>query len=183
MKKFIHFTLSCMLLATLASCGKDNKSGKNNNPWDFTGTSLYTAGQTPQFGQYQVGQVINENPCITGNPQRIQAQTQLTNFPTVIPAGDVYVGVTSFGDVAAIVGTGGAPTFIAYVCPRSMSISQGQLMGISLGSYSNCVFKPISAATLRFPDGTEARFRMMDFGSSRQGAPFSPTLCRTSGAF
>ena len=174
MKKFIHFTLSCMLLATLASCGKDNKSG-NRDPWGLTSTNPYTGQQTPQFGQYQVGQVINENPCVTGSQQRIQAQTQLANFPTVIPAGDVYVGVTSFGDVGAIVGTGGVPTFIAYVCPRTMSFSQGQLMGITLGNYSNCAFKPISAATLRFGDGTEARFRMMDYGNS-MGQKFS--MCR-----
>jgi hypothetical protein len=175
MKKFIHFTLSCMLLATLASCGNDNKSGKNNDPWSVMGTNPYTGQQTPQFGQYQVGQVINENPCISGNQQRIQAQTQLTNFPTVISPGDVYVGVTSFGDVGAIVGTGGAPTFIAYICPRSMSMSQGQLMGISIGAYSECSFKAISAATLRFPDGTEARFRDMKFGNS-MGQKFS--MCR-----
>lgn len=181
MKRSLNFAIAITLLAALAGCGNDNKSGKRhlNDPWSWAGVNPYQAGAyTPQYGQYQVSQVINENPCIGGMQARTQVQIPLTNFPTVVSPQDVYVGVTSFGDVGAIVGTqSGVPTFIGYICMRSQASGQGQLSGISLGSYSNCMFKPISAATMAFADGTLARFRMMDFGSSR-GTPFSPTLCR-----
>lgn len=167
MKRSLIFILT---LAFLASCGKDNKSGKKPLDYSYAGLSPYTAGMaTPAFGQYSVSQVINENPCYGAGGyqmQRSQVQVPLTNFPTVIPVNDVYVGVTSYGDVATIVGTGGVPTFIAYVCPRSYSSGQGYLRGISLGSYSNCAFKPLTAATMQFADGTSANFRMMDYGSS-----------------
>lgn len=185
MKWCLKLPVSLTLLVLLTACGQDNKSGKPKGLGGYGGIDMYGAGgqqyqpgmATPTYGQYSVSQAIQENPCVGGGYQnRIQVQVQLTNFPTVIPQNDVYVGVTSFGDVGAIVGTGsGAPTFIGYICPRSMASGQGQLSGISLGSYSNCAFKPISAATMRFPDNTEARFRMMDFGSSA-GTKFS--YCR-----
>lgn len=180
MKRCLKISLVLTLLVMLTACGKDNKSGKSNGlyPWGTSSILPYTAGmQTPGMGMYAVSQVINENPCIASPmQQRMQVQVPLTNFPTLIPANDVYVGVTSYGDVGAIVGTGAQPTFIAYLCPRSMMTGQGQLRGISLGSYSQCAgFKPISAATMYFPDGTSANFRMMDFGTST-GQRFS--MCR-----
>lgn len=179
MKPSLKFAVGLSLLTILAGCGKDNKSGKRNinDPWSWSGMSQYTAGMhTPVFGQHSVSQVINENPCMSGFQARTQVQIPLTNFPTVIPANDVYVGVTSFGDVAAIVGTAsGSPTFIGYICMRTQASGQGQLRGISLGSYSNCAFKPLLAADMIFADGAIAKFRWMDGGTSR-GTKF--TLCR-----
>lgn len=177
MKRSLTFALSLSLLILSVGCGKDNKSGKKNDPWGWSGTSLYQPGMpTPGYGNFSVSSVINETPCAgqVGNQQRVQIQVQLTSFPTRIPANDIYVGVTSFGDVATLVGTGGVPTFIAYVCMRSQASGQGQLFGISLLPYSRCQFKQMNA-TMQFADGTYALFRMMDAGNS-VGQPFSSCM-------
>lgn len=164
-----------LLLTTLVSCGKDNKTGKDNwalsNPYT-AGTSYHPIHSPYQYGNTSVNQVMQENPCTSsGQPSnnRIQIQIPLSNFPTVIPANDMYVGVTSYGDVAVMVGQGGSqpPLFVGYMCPRSFtSNGQGYLAGITIGSYSNCLFKPITKATIQFPGGASADFRMLDYGSS-----------------
>ncbi len=182
----LHLALLTMLLA----CGKENESGKSNSSWDYSNPYVSNPNlgygpinSTPySYGGIPVTQVINQNPCRSGgsfNQNRIQIQIPLTNFPTVIPAGDVYVGVTSFGDVAVLAGqaTGQPPVFVGYMCQRSFApTGQGQLMGIKIGSYSRCSFKPMTAATMVFPGGATAEFRWMDGGSS-QGGPFPPPLC------
>lgn len=126
---------------------------------------------------------MNQNPCRSSTGQftnqRLQIQIPLTQFPTVIPAGDIYVGVTSYGDVAVLAGqaTGQPPLFVGYMCPRSFAPNgQGQLLGVKIGSYSRCSFKPITAATVMFPGGATAEFRWMDGGSS-QGTRFPAPLC------
>ena len=179
----LHLALLTMLLA----CGKENKSGKTNS-WDYSNPYVanpnlnYAPINSPYtYGQIPVNNVITQNACrgYGGFHQnRIQIQIPLTNFPTVIPAGDVYVGVTSYGDVAVLAGqaTGQPPIFVGYMCQRSFApTGQGQLMGIKIGSYSKCSFKPITAATMVFPGGATAEFRWMDGGSSQ--GPFPPPLC------
>lgn len=167
------------LLAVMASCGKDNKSGKGNNGY-YGFNQLGYAGQYGGTGISYNGlslqQVINENPCIGGygNNARYTVTAQAP-VNTVISNGDVWVGVTSFGDVAAIGGTPQGPVFEAYLCPRSV-MPQGQVMpqGVQLFPYTNCGFKQMNA---RLPggDGTYINFRMMDYGTSA-GAKFS--YCR-----
>jgi hypothetical protein len=178
----LHLTL----LTALFSCGKNNQSGKSGNNWGYN--NPYTSGYSPignvnspySYGGMSVNQVMQQNPCQSGyggmpgynQPyagQRMPIQVPLTNFPTVVPPGDIYVGVTSFGDVAVLAGqaAGQPPLFVGYMCPRSFSPSgQGQLMGVKIGSYSNCLFKPMTAATVVFPGGGTAEFRWMDGGSS-----------------
>lgn len=187
----LHLTL----LTALFACGKNNESGKKSS-WGYT--NPYTSGYAPitninspySYGGMSVNQVMQQNPCRSGfngfpgytnqtyAGQRIPIQVPLTNFPTVIPPNDVYVGVTSFGDVAVLVGqaVNQPPLFVGYMCPRSFSPSgQGQLMGIKIGSYSNCLFKPITASTVVFPGGGTAEFRWLDGGNS-MGTKFS--FCR-----
>lgn len=179
--------LHLALLTMLVACGKDNESGKpSSRSWGFG--NPYTTGyrniNSPySYGGMSVNQVMQQNPCVGGfggmpgypgsqyQGQRIPIQIPLTNFPTVIPPNDIYVGVTSFGDVAVLVGQAlnQPPLFVGYMCPRSFSPSgQGQLMGIKIGSYSNCLFKPMTAATVVFPGPVPAtaEFRWMDGGSS-----------------
>lgn len=188
----LHLTLLTMLFA----CGKNNESGKKSSSWNMG--NPYTNGQLPMspinspysYGGMSVNQVLQQNPCRSGyaglpgynnqyQGQRIPIQIPLTNFPTVISPGDIYVGVTSYGDVAVLAGQAAnqPPVFVGYMCPRSFSPSgQGQLMGIKIGSYTNCLFKPITAATIVFPGGTAtAEFRWLDGGSSA-GQKFS--FCR-----
>ena len=178
----LHLTL----LIAVVSCGKNNQSGRSGTNWGYN--NPYTSGLPPvgninspySYGGMSVNQVMQQNPCLGGfggmpgfnQPyagQRLPIQVPLTNFPTVVPPGDIYVGVTSYGEVAVLAGqaVGQPPLFVGYMCPRSFSPSgQGQLMGIKIGSYSNCLFKPMTAATVVFPGGGSAEFRWLDGGSS-----------------
>lgn len=188
----LHLTL---LLAVFA-CGKNNESGKKSSAWSYN--NPYGTGYNPianinspySYQGMSVNQVMQQNPCRSGfnqmpgytnqtyAGQRIPIQIPLTQFPTVIPQNDLYVGVTSFGDVAVVVGQGAQrpPLFVGYMCPRSFApTGQGQLLGVKIGAYSNCLFKPITASTIVFPGGATAEFRWMDGGSS-MGQPFS--FCR-----
>lgn len=196
MKSLSLGLLHLALLTMLFACGKDNESGKKTswgygNPYGSGYNPLSNINSPYSYGGMSVNQVMQQNPCrsgfggMTGYPtqsytgQRIPIQVPLTSFPTVIPPNDIYVGVTSYGDVAVLVGQAlnQPPMFVGYMCPRSFSPSgQGQLMGIKVGSYSNCLFKPITAATVVFPGGmATAEFRWLDGGSS-MGQKFS--FCR-----
>jgi hypothetical protein len=191
--KLIGLGLLSLLLVT--SCGKNNESGKSNSQWSYS--NPYVSGYAPlnninspySYSGMSVNQVMAQNPCRSGwggmtgyntnySGQRIPIVVPLANFPSVIAPGDVYVGVTSYGDVAVLAGTAPnqPPVFEAYLCPRSFSPSgQGQLAGIKIGAYSNCLFKPITAATVILPGGATAEFRWLDGGSS-MGTKF--TFCR-----
>jgi hypothetical protein len=179
---FKLITLSALL--ALSSCGKDNESGRNS----FARTCLQWVGnQCAQYSSYSISnlnspynfngvslnQVMTENPCVLGsmfggmtNLQRSQVSIRV-NINTVVPQGHMHVGVTSYGDVAAIIGDGSPnPLFVAYLCPRPVS-GQGTLMPqILIGSYSTCRINPITAANMVFPDGTQANFRWPQGGSS-----------------
>ncbi len=165
--------------------------------------SMGPNGQCAQYQNYSVGnynsgysfngvslnQVQMENPCILSNygsmynqypgnwmqptMQRQLVQTRV-NLGTIVTRGDTYVGVTSFGDVAAIIGDGTpSPMFVAYLCPRPVS-GQGVLYpGISIGAYTNCAVKYITKANMVFPDGSQANFRALSPGGSSAGRRFS----------
>lgn len=178
------------LFVALTGCGKDNKSGRSANSWDYAnpyssgyGTPVANINSPYSYGGISVNQVMQENPCTSGYggygaTQRIPIQVPMTNFPTVIAPNDVYVGVTSYGDVGVMVGTapGQPPMFVGYMCPRSFAPNgQGQLLGVKPGVSTQCLFKPIVAATVVFPGGASADFRMMDYGSS---AKQKFTFCR-----
>lgn len=184
------------LVAVLASgCGRNNQSGGGSpagvGAWPFSnplGSGIGQINSPFNFNGVSVNQVMAENPCISGfggfngpgvsgpyGGQRFQMQIPLPNFPTVISPNDIYVGITSYGDVGVIAG-GPSPVFIGYMCPRSFTQTQGgQFQGVQLGSYTQCMIKPIVAASVAFPGGGSADFRMMDYGSS-VGRSFS--FCR-----
>lgn len=168
--------LFCLVLG---ACGKDNKSGKNRNGYYGFNQLGYNGGYNGTsigYNGFSLAQVVNENPCINGAPpQARMAGTIQAPVNTVIAPGDVYVGVTSFGDVAAIGGTPQGPVMQYYICPRQMQAPpQGVPFNISLFPYTNCGFKQMNAS-LRLADGSVANFRMMDYGNSA-GAKFS--YCR-----
>lgn len=195
--------LHLAVLTALFGCGKENESGKKNQ-W-YWGNQYGTGGYTNAVNinsPYRdrsgrtVNEVLAQNPCrgglgnvgfpgfpSGGLPQnyanmRIPIQIPLTSFPSVIAPGDIYVGVTSYGDVAAVVGQAinQPPLFVGYLCPRSFAPSgQGQLMGVKIGAYTQCIFKPIVASTIVFPGGGTADFRWLDGGTS-MGTRFN--FCR-----
>lgn len=157
------------------SCGKNNQSGQDS--WQYpnpnTINPITNINSPYSFNNVSINQVLTENPCISSQnnvgAQRIPLQIPLTNFSSVIAPNDIFLGVTSYGDVAVLVGqaTNTPPLFVAYLCPRSFSpTGQGQLLGVKIGSYSQCLFKPITAASVVFPGGSSAEFRWADGGSS-----------------
>lgn len=197
MKSRQTWVIYLVLLAFLVGCGKDNESGKGGavplpsvmNPFGVPVTNTPYA-----FQGVNLSQVMAQNPCISGysqmtgmtgvpstyNGHRVTIQVPLTGFNSVVPPGDIYVGVTSYGDVAAVVGqaVGQPPLFVAYLCPRSFAPQgQGQLQGVNIGAKSpTCLFKPITAATVVFPGGATADFRWLDGGTSMR-TPFRAPVC------
>jgi hypothetical protein len=196
MKLLTHLLMCSLLLSMLIACGKDNESGRMTapipvpnpyvvpNPYAPVNTTPYA------FQGVNVDQVLAQNPCVNGfaghaSPQpytnhRTTVQVQLTGFKTVVAPGDIYVGVTSYGDVATVAGqaVGQPPVFMGYLCPRpNVPAGTGQLLGVEVGANTpRCLFKPITKATVIFPGGMTAEFRWLDGGNSNR-QPFLPPVC------
>lgn len=171
-----HLLLSLIALSLVVACGKDNKSGKKDS-WTYTDTYLGNVS-TPTSLQA----VFDAVPCL-GGTGRAGMEFLLTGFQTVVPAGDIYVGITSYGDIAVIQGNGtSAPRFVAYLCSRDFTNPQGSVLSnVRLGSYSNCQFKPITSASLVFPGSVgSAEFRMLDFGVNNGSGQLvkATSICR-----
>ncbi|HXH75846.1 MAG TPA: MGMT family protein [Bacteriovoracaceae bacterium] len=192
MKSLGNWLMYPVLLSMLAACGKANESGKSPINFPINGNPI-SIGNTPyNYQGVNLEQVLIQNPCINGyggmtgmnqpytNQRTPAIEISLTGFKTQIPPGDIYVGVTSYGDVAAVVGraVGQPPVFIGYLCPRSFTQQgTGQLMGVEVGANTpRCLFKPITKATVVFPGGATAEFRWLDGGNS-QKQPFAPPVC------
>jgi len=187
MKSVTFYLLSLAMLALLGGCGKDNESGKKSNSY----TSPYFNGQygnytnTPyNFGGQNLGIVLQQTNCVTNGystQQRMQIQFPLTGYPSVIQRGDIYVGVTTAGDVAALIGQGNnAPLFVAYMCNRGYGTGSGQLMDLAVGTSTRCAFKPLVRATMVVPGMAQPLyFRMLDYGKLHgQGlVPYGPPVC------
>lgn len=181
MKSFMFYLLS---LALLASCGKNNESGKSNNRYNnpYYSNQYGTINSTYSYGGVSVNQVIQANPCISNGVQtqaRVQVQIPVP-LQTIMPTGDMYVGVTSSGDVGLLVGQGSASAiFVGYICQRGVMYNQAtqpQITDLAFGSYSQCSFKPITRATVMLPGAyVPLYFRWLDGGSSL-GAKFP--FCR-----
>ena len=183
MKKLL---LPLLALTLLASCGNDNKSGKSS--WSYSDPYLGGISGVPSYGNYSVTTLLNSIPCwasgsntTSGYHGRQQMQQQLTGFDSVVPNGDIYVGATSYGDVGVLMGQGNnAPIFVAYLCPRSFTNFQGSVISnIRTATKTNCAFKPLTSASLVFPNNTgSADFRMLDFGYYN-GSTFVkiPSIC------
>lgn len=169
--------ITTALLALLAACGKDNKSGTNNSAINPVTTGCYTgvsncystnSYSNYQYGALSVNMILGEARCMDSSQtnQRIKL-TQTLSVQTVIPTGDIYAGVTSYGDVAVVVGNGtNQPILEAFICNRSYTqVSQMiQQSSLSIGAYTGCQFKPISALTMRVNNSDTLNFRMLDFG-------------------
>jgi hypothetical protein len=183
MKSLGFYLLNLALVTMLVSCGKNNESGKSNSYGNPYYSNQYgTINSNYSYGGVSVNQVIQSNPCISGGVQsqaRVQVQIPVP-LQTVMPQGDMYVGVTSSGDVGLLVGQGSASAiFVAYICQRGVQYNQTtqpQITDLAFGSYSQCSFKPITRATVMLPGAyVPLYFRWLDGGSS-VGAKFP--FCR-----
>lgn len=176
MKSMGFYLLTLALLAFLGACGKNNESGKssynyNNQYCAYPGSpGCY---QNPNISPYVtnigvVDRAQQENPCGGGSyygAQRLRIQTQVQLQTTLMP-NEIYLGVTSFGDVAFIQGTNGSNTAMmtALVCPR-MGQGVGQVSQPLIGFSSRCPgIKLITAMNMYFPSGEVAKFRSPEAG-------------------
>jgi hypothetical protein len=173
MKLLGNGLLHLALLALLVACGKDNKSGTNSYANPYYGNAYGTINSPYHYGNVSVNQIIQQNPCVTGGvPTQARVQVQMpVNMGTIVPTNDIYVGVTSSGDVGLIVGKGSVQAlFVAYICQRGVTYQNAtpQLMApISIGPYTKCPIKPITAASIYIPGGVAPlNFRWLEGGSS-----------------
>lgn len=196
MKALPKLLIFSAILAAIAGCGKGNESGKSSNrscmAYGTNGQcSAYMSNVNSNYSVNGVSlnQVQQENPCImnagyNGNMQRQAVQVQLQRAytevngqQTIVPTGDMYVGVTSFGDVAAVVGNGTLnPLFVAYLCPRPASGQAILPQTVLLKAQTSCTVKSIQDADIIFPDNTQANFRPLSPGGSSARQKF--TFCQ-----
>lgn len=183
MKGFPTLIILSALLA-LASCGKENESGRNNQNgpclmYGASGCSQYAA--LPGGINYGIGsnanlsQIISQIPCesqgyyggmMMGRNQPI-TMSVVTNSMTT--AGHAYVGVTSMGDVLIIVGSGGPQAQATlYSCQGQMPGQQASQ--VLLGEYVSptCPIKTVTAATFG-----SMKFRDPRGGRGINGGSFS----------
>jgi hypothetical protein len=192
MKSIIFYLMNLTVLFMLVACGKDNESGKKNT---YASTSPYGYNSPYSTGNFSpivssgynaiVDQVLAQTLCWTSgapNQNRMRFEFPLTNFPSVVPAGNIYVGVTTVGDVAMLVGQGtNAPLFVTFMCQRYYTSGQGQLVELATGSTSRCAVSPLAKATMIIPGNAQAiSFRMLDAGRLNQAGqlvPYAPPVC------
>ena len=170
------------VLAAIASCGKANESGKSNTGiFNSSYCASYTNGQCAQFNTTNLSQLMTQIPCENGvngginngmirSQQIIQVQTA-----TLAQSGQSYLGVTSMGDVAIVVGNGTMTAqMTVFVCP-GQTIGQSSRV-VTLGEFTSqaCPIKTITAASLFGNPGLN--FRDPRFGRGTTGMPFP--FCR-----
>lgn len=172
-----HLIFPLLALTLIVACGKDNKSGQKDS-WTYSDPYL-----GPGTAPANLQALFSAVPCsLNPSASRTRMDIPLQGFQTIIPTGDIYVGMTSYGDIAVIQGNGTrVPQFSAYLCHRDFTTPQGSVLSnVRIGSYSNCIYKPITSATLVFPGSVaSAEFRMLDFGIPQNGTfvPI-PTICK-----
>ena len=182
MKSFMFCLLSLVLLA---SCGKDNESGKSNNgyypggygnPYTTPMPGYGNINSPYAYGGVSVNQIFQHHPCTVtpGLPQaRMTVQLPVTLGNRYLASTDFFVGVTSVGDVAVLVGqNSNQALLIGYLCQRSIPLSQPTLLDLAYSASSQCVFKQLTRATIGLPGlPTPLFFRPLE-GRSSTGAPF-----------
>jgi len=199
MKVMPKFLIFSAILAAAMGCGKNNESGKSNNGGSYCAAygangqcSAYVSNYNSQFpavNGVNLNQVQQENPCVLSGggyygqapmPRQVvqvqlrNAYTDVNGQPTIVPNGDMYVGVTSFGDVAAVIGNGTLnPIFVAYLCPRPASWQAIPPQTVLLRGQTSCAVKLIQDADVIFPDNTQANFRPLSPGGSSAKQKFS----------
>lgn len=141
-------------LFALASCGKNNESGKSNT--NGVCIQFGANGQCAQYSQFNagfsgptnLGDVINQIPCIFGGGRTQIPAFQAQLNPNVIStAGQSYLGITAMGDIAIAVGTG-TPSVQMNIFMCQGSQMSNQMGPILLGEYSSptCPIKTVTAA-------------------------------------
>jgi len=175
----------------VASCGKENKSGNSGSggaipPTVGTYPSTMNGNQLPANWLDIVAQ---ENPCAgsqqgyqVGNPgaginQRQQSQLAV-NGNVNVNAGAIYLGVTSYGDIALVQNQNGQAIMNTYTCPRGGAAGQVQLVQnkvVALNLSNECEVDEITAANVMVTVqgvGMELAFRKINIPGAQS------SICR-----
>lgn len=186
MKVLPKFLIFSAILAAAMGCGKNNESGKSNNggiclQYGVNGQcSAYSTGVYTSGNNINLSSLVSQIPCESsggympvGNIGRTQQMVQVQTR-TIATAGQSYLGVTSMGDIAIVVGNGTMNAQMqVFLCPGQ---AMGQLMApVTLGEYTDpaCPIKVITAASLSGYNGLAVNFRDPRFGRGMSGTPFS----------
>lgn len=154
MKGFPTFLILATALV-LASCGKNNESGRNSGICtQYVGgnCSAYSSFNPGMSGEINLSQVVNQIPCIYGNMGRSQVTVQVQTASRTTP-GQQYLGTTALGDIAIIIGNGSMTTQATlFLCGGQMGgYNPGMGMGgyAKLGEYTtmSCPIKTITEFT------------------------------------
>lgn len=140
-----------LFVATLSvACGKNNTSGDSSNNsnvgWGGFGGGVYQGGNGNSLPSNWMDIVSSENSCYQGGNR---AQTSI-NVNAQVNVGALYVGVTSYGDIAVIRNENGQSVMHMYLCPRNGLTGQGNVMSqvVVENSYS-CPIGQISNADVQ----------------------------------
>jgi hypothetical protein len=156
-----NLVILSMMAFLAASCGKENQSGKSSSS---SNTNYGGFGNYGTVNGANINQVLDtisrENNCRSngqyGNQQintagqrvRVQAQVQGVN-PN---AGSIYIGVSSYGDIAIIRNTNGQITTEIYACQRPGMTGQiQQASNVTIGHSSSCPVSEITAGYFNIP--------------------------------
>lgn len=182
MKGFPTLLILTALLA-MAGCGKENESGRSNNGQGICTSYLngvcnayssnYNAGYS---GDVNLNTIVSQIPCEMSqygyNVTRTQQTVQVTTASRTTP-GQSYLGVTSLGDIAIIVGNGSTTTQMTmFLCSGAGNFAGG-VGGVTqalLGEYTTmaCPIKTITAANYGY-----SSFRSPVYGRGTTGQKFS----------
>lgn len=151
MKGFPTLIILSALLA-LASCGKENESGRNNNGacLSYVGTQCNAYAALPGGINYglssnaNLSSIVQQIPCTYGMMNRA---TQVVNVVTntIMTAGHSYIGITSYGDIAIVVGNGSTNSQATlYICGGNIQVPN--IAYPALGEYATprCPIKTIT---------------------------------------
>ena len=143
-----------------------NEGTAVQNPFSSVPGSVNLYGTSVSVSEF-LSKVVKETPCFNGNQVRENVQTELTEEELAVVPNAIYIGVTSYGDVGAIVkGDSGPAIIIGSMCKRSESVKDAVITSIVLGTTSNCVVRPIDNVQVEFKDGSRATFRALDHGNT-----------------
>jgi hypothetical protein len=131
-------------------CGQSNKSGGNSSSNNGTTPPITTHPNTGINGSTlpsnYIGVIRNENPCQEGG-QRTSTQFPLQGIS--VNAGAVYVGVSSYGDIAVVSNTASGPMMQLEICMRAGATGQGQMLANPVINNSDyCPVGEITAADI-----------------------------------
>lgn len=150
-KRFLKNLTAIALLGMMAvGCGQSNKSGGSSSSSTTTVPPVTTNPTVGMNGMQLPANYMNiirtENPCVSGS-QRTATQFPLQGIN--VNAGAIYIGVSSYGDIATVTNTSSGPLMQLEICPRTGTNGQGQMLSNPVINNSDyCPVGEITAADI-----------------------------------